>query len=137
MAHELAKNRLTVLAKMVSIKKIILGTNNFGKHCSDIASTNCAVCCNIRTNMPSLLPCWCRRQKGFFSLAVEDVLHWKKKWSHFDLKSWVTGGTEIRSGIPSNWRIFESNWLDIESEIDSILRVNLTQIFDLILRLDK
>ena len=28
--------------------------------------------------------------------------HWKKKWSHFDLKSWVTGGTKIRPGIPSN-----------------------------------
>ena len=36
-------------------------------------------------------------------------LYWKKKWSHFDLKSWVTGGTKIQSGIPSNWRIFESN----------------------------
>ena len=31
-----------------------------------------------------------------------------KKWSHFALKSGVTGGTKIRSGITSNWRIFES-----------------------------
>ena len=52
------------------------------------------------------------------------VIHWKKKWSHFDLKSWVTGKTKIRHGIPSNWKIFESNWLDIESFI-----INLTQIF--------
>ena len=22
--------------------------------------------------------------------------HWNKEWSHFDLKSWVTGGTKIR-----------------------------------------
>ena len=43
-------------------------------------------------------------------------LHWKKKLSHFDLKSWVTGGTKIWPGIPSNWRIFESNWLDINWE---------------------
>ena len=43
-------------------------------------------------------------------------LHSKKKWSHFDLKSWVTGGSKIRPGIPSNWRLFESNWLDIESQ---------------------
>ena len=46
--------------------------------------------------------------------------HWKKKWSHFDLKSWVTGGTKIRPGIPSNWKLFESNWLDIESQIDNL-----------------
>ena len=39
------------------------------------------------------------------------MLHWKKKWSHFDLKSWVTGGTKIWPGIPSNWRIFELYWL--------------------------
>ena len=32
----------------------------------------------------------------------------KKQWSHFDLKSLVTGGTKIRPVIPSNWRIFES-----------------------------
>ena len=35
--------------------------------------------------------------------------HWKKKSSHFDLKNWVTGGTKIQPGIPSNWKIFESN----------------------------
>ena len=29
-----------------------------------------------------------------------------KKWSHFDLKCWVTGGTKIRPGIQSNWRIY-------------------------------
>ena len=50
-------------------------------------------------------------------------LHWKKKWSHFDLKSRVTGGTKIRPGISSNWRIFESNWLSISSQ-NSILRVS-------------
>ena len=44
--------------------------------------------------------------------------HWKKKWSHFDLKSWVTGGTKIRPGIPSNWRMFESNWVDIENQFE-------------------
>ena len=37
-------------------------------------------------------------------------------------KIWVTSRTKILAGIPSNWRIFESNWLDIESQI-----VNLTQ----------
>ena len=44
---------------------------------------------------------------------------WKKKWDHFDLKSWVIAGTKIRQRIPSNWRIFEWNWIDIESQIDS------------------
>ena len=53
--------------------------------------------------------------------------HWKKKSSHFDLRSWVTWGTKIRLGIPSNWRIFESNWLNIESQIESTLRVKLNQ----------
>ena len=46
----------------------------------------------------------------------------ERKWSHFELKSWVTGRTKIWSGIPSNWRIFESNWIAIESQIDSLLR---------------
>ena len=40
------------------------------------------------------------------------------------LKRWVTRGTKIRHGIPSNWRIFESNWL-----FDSQYQVNLIQIF--------
>ena len=46
--------------------------------------------------------------------------HWEKKWIHFKVKIWVTGGTKIWSGIPSNWRIFESLWLDIESQIDNL-----------------
>ena len=66
----------------------------------------------------------------------------KEKWSHFDLKSWVTGGTKIRPGIPSNWRIFESirlkyrkntifivsNWFKYCVELTQYL-VNSTQIF--------
>ena len=28
----------------------------------------------------------------------DKIYHWEKKLSHFDLKSWVTGGTEIRPG---------------------------------------
>ena len=38
----------------------------------------------------------------YYTLAC---LHGKKKWNHFDLKIWVTGGTKIGPGIPSNWRI--------------------------------
>ena len=34
-------------------------------------------------------------------------------------QSWDLGGTKIRLGIPNNWRIFEPNWLDIESQFDS------------------
>ena len=49
---------------------------------------------------------------------------WKKKWNHFDLKNWVTGGTKIRPEIPSNWRIFDLNWLSISSLFDS----NILQI---------
>ena len=37
----------------------------------------------------------------------------KENIDSFDLKSWVTGGTKIWTRIPSNWRIFESNWLKI------------------------
>ena len=62
---------------------------------------------------------------SFIGISVDNLdrvvpkNHWKKKWSYFDLKSWVTGGTKIRPGIPSNSRIFESNWLDILSQFDS------------------
>ena len=53
----------------------------------------------------------------------------RKKLSHFDIKSWVwvTCGTKIRPGKVGNWRIFESKWLNTESQIDSTLRVKLTQ----------
>ena len=44
-------------------------------------------------------------------------MHWKKKLSHFDLKSWVTGGTKIR--------IFKEylSEIDVESEL---VKKNLT-----------
>ena len=60
---------------------------------------------------------------GNFSNSRNRCSHWKKKWNHFDLKSWVSGGTKIRPGIPTNWRIFESTWLDIESQFDPGFRV--------------
>ena len=41
----------------------------------------------------------------------------------FDLKSWVTGETKIQPGIPSCWRIFESNWFDIESQLELTLNI--------------
>ena len=66
----------------------------------------------------------------FFLSMTDHCIHWKKKWSHFDLKNWVTGGTKIRPGILSTWRIFESNWLDVERKFDSILRVNLIRYWD-------
>ena len=46
------------------------------------------------------------------NLAFSFINHWKITWSHF------TGGTIILLGIPSNWRIFVSNWLDIFSQFD-------------------
>ena len=51
----------------------------------------------------------------------------RKKLSHLDIKSWVSCGTKIRPGKVGDWRIFESNWLNIESQIDSTLRVKLTK----------
>ena len=42
--------------------------------------------------------------------------HWKKKLSHFNLKSWVIDGTKIRPGF----RVIG----EYSSQIDSILRVN-------------
>ena len=41
----------------------------------------------------------------------------------FDIKSWVHGGTKIRPGIPSNWRIFESYWHDNKSQIDNLTHI--------------
>ena len=61
------------------------------------------------------------------------AFHWKKKGSNFDLTKWVTGGTKIRPGIPSNSRIFESNWHDIDSQIDLTLRVKWLGILGQIL----
>ena len=51
----------------------------------------------------------------------------RKKLSHFDTKSWVTWGTKIRHSKEGPYRIFESNWLNIKSQIDSTLIVKLTQ----------
>ena len=45
----------------------------------------------------------------------------------FDLKRKSFDLTEIRPGIPSNWRIFESNNLDVESQIDN-LTLNIESI---------
>ena len=55
------------------------------------------------------------------------MIHREKKSSNFVIKSWVTYGTKIVPGWVANWRIFESNWLNIKSQIDSTLRVWLTQ----------
>ena len=41
--------------------------------------------------------------------------HWKKKMSHFDLKSWVTCGIKNRPGIQSNWKIF---WVKLTLNIE-------------------
>ena len=41
--------------------------------------------------------------QGWWRYGTQEHLkHWKKKWSHFDLKTWVTNGTKIRTGIPRN-----------------------------------
>ena len=53
---------------------------------------------------------------------LNEILEVQWKWSHLDLKRWFTGEIKIRPAILSNWRTFESNWLDIESQI-----INLTQ----------
>ena len=53
-------------------------------------------------------------------------VHREKKLSHFDLKSWVTGGTIFWPGKVSNWRIFESIWLSMLSPFDSPCWVHLT-----------
>ena len=68
------------------------------------------------------------KQRRWVSLTREG--HSKKKWSHFDLKSWVIGRSKIRTRILSTWKIFELIWLDIESQFDSILRVNLTRYWE-------
>ena len=34
--------------------------------------------------------------------VIQFDVHWKKNWNHFGLKTWVTGGTKIRPGNPSD-----------------------------------
>ena len=52
-----------------------------------------------------------------FSTQINLCLgHWKKKWNHFDLNSWVTSGTKIWPGIrvilvPLMAQLFRSKWL--------------------------
>ena len=70
---------------------------------------------------------WLRRRVVQFRIVMSASYDTQKKLSHFDLKSWVTCRTKIQSGKVGNWRIFESNWLNIKSQIDSTLRVKLTQ----------
>ena len=88
----------------------------------------------VKLNLNTEFGFWFRLSDVTNSLVFKvRVDHWNKKRSHFDLKSWVTGCTKIRPGIPSNWRIFELKWLEIDSQyrvkIDSQYRVNFTQIF--------
>ena len=79
--------------------------------------------CSTNTTAEQCSPAHCENYEKF--RTIQSIT--KKKWSHFELKSWVTGGTKIWSGIPCNWRIFEPNWIAIESQIDSPLRVKLTR----------
>ena len=55
--------------------------------------------------------------------SIKPVQNRKKESSHFDLKRWVTGGTKIRLRIKSNWRIFESNVLKIDSNFLQLLGI--------------
>ena len=72
---------------------------------------------------------WLRRRVIQFRIVMSASYNTQreKKLSLFNIKSWVTCGTKIRHGKVGNNRIFESNWLNIESQIDSTLRVKLTQ----------
>ena len=62
-----------------------------------------------------------------FRIVMSASYDTQKKLSHFDIKSWAICGTKIRLSKVGNRRIFESNWLNIKSQIDSTLRVKLTQ----------
>ena len=74
--------------------------------------------------------CW-KNKWSHFDLKIwvigrTEIPGRKKKWSHFDLKIWVTGRTEIPGQIlvpPVLTRYRES------IEIDSQYLVNLTEIF--------
>ena len=60
-------------------------------------------------------------------------LHWKKKWSHFDLKSWVTGGTKFDPGLRVIGEYLSKidSILRVNFEMDSQFSVNLTRLLDL------
>ena len=71
----------------------------------------------INQIVPSLPHNPSQRPSGLYQINPPNnktSTHWKKKLSHFDLKSWVNGGSKIR----------ESN-----CQFDTQYRVNLTQIF--------
>ena len=56
---------------------------------------------------------------SYYTLRGKIESFWHEKLSHC--------GTKIRPGKVGSWRIFESNWLNIKSQFDSTLWVNLTQ----------
>ena len=63
-----------------------------------------------------------RSNLQLFMLRAMRYMHWKEKWIYFDLKSWVTGGTKVRPGIPSQLFNIESqfkNWTSISNQFDS------------------
>ena len=73
-------------------------------------------------------------KSGYYATIFSHFTYyqWTKKWSNFDLKSWVTGGNKIRPRIPSKWRIFLSNWLSLSTQVDSNI-LQLLEISDRIL----
>ena len=76
---------------------------------------------NCQIFFEEICQCYCWKNDNLLEIWIYVILNfhafpdfeilWKKKGSHFDLKNWDTGGTKIRPGIPSIWRIFKSNWL--------------------------
>ena len=87
----------------------------------------------VPLNAPSFLSlCRCASELKFFKRSLMP-LHWKKKWSHFDLKSWVTGGTKIRPEIVLIWLSilshFDSNIIQLIGIPGRILVPTVTQLF--------
>ena len=94
-----------------------------------MAALNRICFCQKRTNFPQQFWGWknCVPMCPFKSVAENEMNvqlngHWKKKkWSHFDLKSWVNGGSKIRSVI--NWLVIGEYLSQINSNFKLTLNI--------------
>ena len=88
-----------------------------------------------------LIQILCCRNVALYNIQNVSYMHWKKKYSDFDLKNWVIGGTKIRPRVWKYnkigrielfvlyvWRIFESNWLYVDSQFQN--RLSISSQFD-------
>ena len=115
-----------VLLLDFGVKKKII--NDMRRVCVSVSASykcNSAISMILYTKAEILID-WLRRRVVQNSYICK-LWYTKKKIKSFWHKKMSQCGTQIRPGKVGNWRIFESNWLNIESLIDSTLTVKLAQ----------